>query len=1057
MRSNDRDLRDLESKREAFLDSDQPFEAPAKSFVPGPYYVNIEEVMPELGEDQDAGAAKSKPPVLSVDRRDFMRLFSAGAMLASASACVRRPVEKAVPYVDQPNDQIIGVPTYYATTIDNTGALVKTREGRPVFIEGNNAHGLSQGSVSSLALSELQALYHPDRLKAPKIRYGVNRESDASWEEVYERLAEKLKSAGKVGILAKYTTGHSQEFYKDFLKKIGQSEDNLYLYDSNSLRTSLAAAYRMAFGVDGFARTNLNMTELLIGIGSDFLDVGAAHIYESKAFSGNMSYKFGRKGRMVQFESRTTQTGGMATERHVIGSGDELAIALLLVKALLANPAAKGQESEKGVIRTILASNESLMAEAKARLGLEDKLFQSLAKDALTSKSLVMVGESSANSANATLLQLTGIMANILAGAYENKTLTLDRGWMKATTGENDLARFLQDADGLDVLFVVNVNPAFTLPASTGIKEKLSAIKSIVSIQSMPCETDQYAEFILNGHNILESWGDEEIVAGMMSIVQPTIRPFTNSRQAEEILMWTAAHLGKPMGFKDYRSYVMDKWKVLYEGLPENVREKVDLNTFFKAAQRKGLFNRISTSSRKFVLADVSARFKPVAPKKGMKLMAYLDPRLLDGVGADRPVLQEAGDGLTTIAWDTWVAISPIKAKSLGLKYNDLVKVKGPGGSFEAAVFPMPGLHPDTVAVPRGNGHEEGISRATTGIGVDPLVALGAEYDLITGEPVTAGQVVEIVATGKMYRLAAQQKHNDIANRTDIIKTVSLATARKNDESRKEHDLDDVPDLYPDLKAHPDYRWGMSIDLDKCNGCGSCTVACDLENNVPQVGREQILLGREMHWMRIDRYFSGAVENPTVSFQPVACQHCNHAPCEGVCPVFATTHDEEGMNNQTYNRCVGTRYCANACPYKVRRFNWFTHKWNVMGERPMDRNPRALNPDVTVRTRGIMEKCSYCVQRIREAKHNAKAENRIVKDGEIKTACEAACATNAIVFGNLKDANSKVARARRNARSFLMLGGDPEHGHYGIKTLPNTSYMAKVALNDDGAAHHGGE
>ncbi len=1050
MRSNDRDLRYLESEREAFLDSDQPFEAPAKEFVPGPYYANIEEVMPELGEDQGEDSVSSKPK-LSVDRRDFMRLFSAGTMLASASACVRRPVEKAVPYVDQPNDQIMGVPTYYATTIDNAGALVKTREGRPVFIEGNKSHALSQGSISSLALSELQALYHPDRRKAPKIRYGVNRESDAKWDEVYERLAGKLKTAKKVGILAKYTTGHGRDFYRDFLKNMGQSEDNLYLYDSNNLRTSLAAAYRLAFGVDGFARTNLRLTELLIGIGNDFLDVGAVHIYESKAFASNMSYKFGRKGRMVQFESRTTQTGSMTSERHVIAPGDELAIALLLTEALIANPAAKGLDAEKAIIRSILKSNQSLMAEAKARLGLSDKLFQDLAKDALTRKTLIMVGESSANSANGTLLQLAAIMANILAGAFENKTLNLVRGWMKATTGENDLARFLKDADSLDVLFVVNVNPAFTLPAATGIKEKLTNISTVVSIQSMPCETDKYAEFILNGHNILESWGDEEIVAGMMSLVQPTIRPFTNSRQAEDILLWTAAYLKKPMGFKDYRAYVMEKWKVFHS----DSQVKLNFETFFKAYQRKGWLSRISKRSSTPVLADVAAQFNPVSSQKGMKLVAYLDPRLLDGVGADRPVLQEAGDGMTTIAWDTWVAMSPEKVKSLGLKYNDVVKVKGAGGSFEAAVFPLPGLHPDTIAVPRGNGHEAGISRATTGIGVDPLIALSAEYDTITGEPVTSGQVVEIVATGRRYRLAAQQKHNDIANRSDIIKEVSLAQASKSDESRKERDLDDVPNLYTDLAEHPDYRWGMSIDLDKCSGCGACTVACDLENNVPQVGREQILMGREMHWMRIDRYFSGRVDNPTVSFQPVACQHCNHAPCEGVCPVFATTHDDEGMNVQTYNRCVGTRYCANACPYKVRRFNWFTHKWNVMGERPIDRNPRALNPDVTVRTRGIMEKCTYCVQRIREAKHNAKAENRIVRDREITTACEAACATDAIIFGNLKDSNSRVARARRNARSYLMLGGDPDHGHFGIKTLPNTSYMAKVVLNDEGAAHHG--
>jgi molybdopterin-containing oxidoreductase family iron-sulfur binding subunit len=236
----------------------------------------------------------------------------------------------------------------------------------------------------------------------------------------------------------------------------------------------------------------------------------------------------------------------------------------------------------------------------------------------------------------------------------------------------------------------------------------------------------------------------------------------------------------------------------------------------------------------------------------------------------------------------------------------------------------------------------------------------------------------------------------------------------------------------------------MSIDLDRCNGCGACNVACTLENNIPHVGREQILIGREMTWIRIDRYFSGEVNNPEVAFQPVPCQHCNHAPCEAVCPVFATTHDQEGMNTQTYNRCIGTRYCGNACPYKVRRFNWFTHKWNVMGDKPIDRNPRALNPDVTVRTRGIMEKCSFCVQRIRDAKHNAKQQGRAIVDGEIRVACQTACPSDAITFGNLLDPNSRITRNRRDNRSYLLLNGDASKKEYGLKTLPNVNYLMKV-------------
>jgi molybdopterin-containing oxidoreductase family iron-sulfur binding subunit len=309
-----------------------------------------------------------------------------------------------------------------------------------------------------------------------------------------------------------------------------------------------------------------------------------------------------------------------------------------------------------------------------------------------------------------------------------------------------------------------------------------------------------------------------------------------------------------------------------------------------------------------------------------------------------------------------------------------------------------------------------------------------------------------------MYRLAAMQKSHDIGNRTAIIKKYDVADLAT---VLRKRSLDDVPDLYPalieDQKA--EYRWGMSIDLTKCSGCGACMAACAVENNIPQIGREQILLGREMHWVRLDRYFAGDVDNPQVSFQPMMCQQCTHAPCEAVCPVIATSHDPEGINAMTYNRCIGTRYCANACPYKVRRFNWWTHKWGVMGDRPQDRMPRAMNPEVTVRTRGVMEKCNFCTQRVRQAKYTAKEQSRTVRDGELLTACAQVCPSDAIIFGNLKDQSSRVSLERKDHRSYLALGGDPDKNEFGLKTMPNVSYMAIVAHRaplGTGQESHGG-
>jgi molybdopterin-containing oxidoreductase family iron-sulfur binding subunit len=1054
MRSIDRDLRGLEDKPEVFATDDQPFEKPAKEFVPGPFYMNIEEVMPELGETQDR-ETQDEGKKLPVDRRDFMRLFSAGAMLATAG-CVYRPVEKAVPYVEQPKDFIPGIANYYATTIDRVGVVVKTREGRPVFIEGNPKHPLSQGATTVLALSELQALFHPDRPNAPKVKFG-DQMTAVTWDEIYDGLAAKVKASQKVGILVKGSTGHSQQFYKDFLSTIGQSTDNLYVYETNALYNAVSEAHRLAFGVDGMPRSDLRRSKLLIGVGTNFLEGngGVAPIFESKSWSVGHTFRSGAKGRFVQFESRMTVTGGKSDERHVIGSGDELAITLALVEALLNRPESKGSAGDKNGIRAAVSANKAMIDEAKARLKL-DEVINKLAGEALSKKAVLIAGESGGFSKNGTQVQLAAIMANVLLGAYADRLLYFDQGWFKNPGRPGDVARFIKDAPTYDLLFVIDVNPAFTLPASSGIDAALKGIKSIVSMQAMPTETCQYAEFQLNTHNPLEAWGDEELVAGFWSIQQPAVRPVANSRQAEDILLWTASKFGKPVGaFADYRAYLRNKWTRIYKESGINK----DFDTFFKAIQRKGFFVTQLSKRDMPALKDVSGSMTPAPVNAGFKLVAYLDGKLGDGYGADRPVLQEAGDSMTTVAWDTWVAINPHKAREIGVKYNDVVTVKGPNGAFEAAVYPMPGLHYDTIAVPRGNGHKLAASRASERVGIDPLVALAFETDPLTGDVVTAGQTVEITKTGRFYQLCSQQKHNDIANRFDIMPIIPMAQAVAN--VRKEKDLDNVPDLYPshtpregdlrgsswlfpEWKASTQYRWGMAIDLERCTGCGNCTVACDLENNVPQVGREQVRMGRRMHWIRIDRYFSGAVDNPEVSFQPVTCQHCNHAPCEAVCPVFATTHEPEGLNAQTYNRCVGTRYCANACPYKVRRFNWYTYKWNIMGSDPMDRNPRALNPDVTVRTRGIMEKCTFCVQRIRDAKHNAKQQNRMVFDGEIRPACQTACPTDAIVFGNLLDPNSRVARARKDNRAFLLLGGNPELKEYGLKTLPNLNYMAKV-------------
>jgi molybdopterin-containing oxidoreductase family iron-sulfur binding subunit len=1041
--------------QEVFAPADLPFEAPAKQFIEGPYYKDSSEILPELadhGPDETGEHGK-----LAVDRRDFMRLFSASSVFA-ATACVRRPVEKAIPYVNQPVDQAIGVPVYYATTCGECtagcGIVVKTREGRPVKVEGNPENPISQGGSCAFGQATLQALYHPERRKAPRILKSASW-LETDWTTWEAQLAKALQGKSRVGILTSGSTGHRHEFFRRFLSHIGSSEDNLYTFEPNTLISSTLAAHRIAFGNEMMPRPELRKAEIIVSIASDFLEYGISPVYNAKGFAESQTFKNGKMGRLIAFEAALSQTGGRAHERHVIPPGHEIAVAMLIARHLLANPESKGSASERAEVKSVIDANTAFMDQAYESVGMDRAAFDQLAAELIKTPSVVLCGSSYGFDENATVLQLVSIMINTLIGAY-GETLFLNKGWMVAPVRSGDLARFMADASKLEALIVIDTDPVFNIPQSWGVSEMLKQIPLLVSMQVLPSDMDDMAHFVGNTHHYLESWGDEQPVAGFWSARQPTVRPAFGSKQAEDVLLWIAAAMQKPMGFADYREYLKQQWGRIHQSLAG----QVEFNTFFDAVLRRGFSGKLDSQNVR-AMSGIASAFQLAPPAKGgTVLISHIDYRLRDGRGAMLPILQEVGDSITSIAWDSFVAMNPKRAQKEGLKINDVIKVTSSAGTYEAAVFPLPGLHPDVVVTPRGNGHKPGVSKVTDGVGVNPLQVYEKRADKITGNPVTSVQPVSIQKTGARFMLAKQQRATDIGNRKDIIKEISFERATAN--ISKSKDLDDVPDLYPALDKDVEYRWGMSIDLSACTGCSACMVACAVENNVPVAGREQIIKGREMHWIRLDRYFKGDVDNPELTIQPMLCQHCMHAPCEPVCPVYATTHDPEGINTMTYNRCVGTRYCANACPYKVRRFNWFSHKWNVIGDRQMDRNPRALNPDVTVRTRGVIEKCTFCIQRIKEAKYLAKEQDTKVTDGMLQTACSQACPTNAISFGDLKNPRSEVARLRKDNRAYLALNGDHEHKHYGLKTQPNVSYLAKVVHRADSAegaghgdSHHG--
>lgn len=1050
--------------REVWAPVEGPFEKPAETIEQGPLFRDVDERMPELSESSDTLAQKKPQPIVagvsakadkdgfSVDRRDFMKLFSAASMAATA-ACVERPLEKAIPYVQQPVDQWPGEPVYYATTCGacsgGCGVMVKTREGRPTKLEGLPEHPVSKGKLCATAQGSIQGLFHPERPRGPRIKFGQGFDK-VSWTDAFEHLGSKVGKTTKIGILTNGSTGNRNAFFREFLERMGAPATNLWTIDSNTLGDAVTAAHKLVYGVNAMPRADLDQARVIVGIGADFLDIGLSLVYNSAGYTSSHAFKAGVRGKHVQLESGFTLTGAKADERFIIAPGSETLATLLLARSLLENKSSKGSSAARTQIQQVLEQKAGLIGGGYDRVGVKREDFDRIAAELLAEPSIVMCGSSYAFDENATNLQLAAIMVNELIGAYDT-TLHLAKGWMVPPVQVGDLTRFFAEAPACDILFVVDVDPIFTIPATFGVKELLAKIPTLVSIQDFPNEVDEMAQYSLNGNHYLESWGDEQPVAGFWTMRQPTVRATYDSRQAEEIMMWIAATLKKPLGYESYRDYLAKKWQAVHQ----LTGSQLDFDRFFSGVIQRGYVNTGATQAVSSFSSSLAASFKYVdTGASGLRLIAPLNNLIRDGKFAHLPVLQETADSMTTVTWDSVVLLNPATASKLGLKRADVVKVQGPAGSFEAPVYPMPGIHADAVIVSRGNGHKQSASIVSGGNGVDPLVALAKGTDAVTGAPVTTGQSVKLTATGAIFPIAYTNKTGDLGNRTDIVKKHSLASAKAN--VGKKVDLDTVPNLYPALPK-AEYRWGMSIDLDRCSGCGACTVACNIENNIPQVGRLQVMYGREMHWIKIDRYFSGPTDNPQVTFQPMLCQHCNHAPCEAVCPVFATQHDPEGFNAMTYNRCVGTRYCANACPYKIRRFNWFTHRWGETAGDSLaqDRSPPPMNPDVTVRTRGVMEKCSFCYQRVRDQKHRVKVRGTPLKDGEIKTACQQTCPTEAINFGNLFDAESMATNLRTDARAYLALGGDPAHGHYNLKTLPNVSYLAQVTLKEPPAPGHG--
>ncbi|MBC7385325.1 MAG: 4Fe-4S dicluster domain-containing protein [Cryobacterium sp.] len=1034
------------------------------AFIPPRHWLGAEELSPTYWNDPKIKERRAQEfydkPVETIDlidkidtkgikRRDFLTLMGASMAMASF-ACARRPVHKIIPYVVKPEEITGGIANYYATVCPETGygLLAKVREGRPIKLEGNPDHPMNRGALSARGQAHVLDLYDMDRAKEPmKVSRGKGSKA-MKWEDADAEISAKLKQvaagSGRIRVLSGRILGDTTE--KLMGEFVGAFAAGAHIQFDDAVMDDLATGQAESYGTAVIPHYRFDLAETVLSLGADFLGTwGPSEEFSADWVKNRIpdpkNPKEAKLSKLFVVETMMSVTGANADERFPVRPDGVLKVA-----AAIAGEVAR----KKGISVPSQLAGYSLATVANDT-GVSAKKITEIS-DALVAsgsgKSLIVAGGLSSKTENAVGLQ---VIANFLNSTLGNDGSTVDgngRASTKVGSRTSELSKLTMDMNrgAVDALIISNANPLFSIPRSLGFALAMAKVPLVIVIGDREDETVKFSDYLLPDHHFLENWGDAQPRGGVVALQQPTLAPIHSSRAlGDTLLTWIKSADLKAKGLagtvaraeegkNTWHDYLKANWKETYakgasfEGFWENsLRDGVLKNTATKSgssrAFRSGSFTQVPS-------------FRPAST--GFSLALYSKVAIGDGNRANNPWLQEMPDPVTTSTWDNYLNMSPKAAEKLSIKQDDVVEFTSGPVSMDLPVNIQPGLHEGVVAAAIGYGREAA-GKVGNGVGRDVKIFVD------TATMAYSGAAVTVKKTGRRYQLAITQWHNSSEDRP-IVNDITLAEFKANPKTANHTDphlrMEEVPTMWEKHK-YPGYRWGMTIDLNACTGCGSCIIGCQAENNIPVVGRDNVRKSREMHWIRIDRYYSGSPENPDVIFQPMLCQHCENAPCETVCPVLATVHDDEGMNSQIYNRCVGTRYCQNNCPYKVRRFNFFDHWKSYEGTMNL-----AWNPDVTVRTRGIMEKCTFCVQRIRDVKDKAKDEGRKVREVELKTACQQTCPTDAITFGDINNPENTVTKLRKDARAFRVLEV--------LNTVPAISYLSKVR-NKEGEKHHGGE
>ena len=961
-----------------------------------------------------------------MNRRDFFKIVTVSGAAAASGGC-QQASETILPLV-VPNEQLVpGVASWFATVCRECpagcGVIARNREGRIVKLEGNPDHPVNAGALCMRGQASLQGLYHPDRIAGPLVREGSGGFKSATWDAASKTVSDKLaalRTGGKgraIAVVTQLENGSLGSMLDRWVQALGaRPRVTLEPFGYESIR----AANRLTFNRDAIPYYAFEDAEVVLSFGADFIETWLSNVNYARTFARMHSFRDGRAGTFIHVEPRQSLTASNADEWIRNAPGTEGLLALAILRVMVDEGMADKRFAEAvGSVDLKRASDES-------GVGIEE--IKHIAKVFGHAKpGLAIGGGVSVTGTNATQTQ---VAINLLNAATGNVGKTVrfgaDSAYGKVTPYAEVSALAAAMANGeIEVLVLgPGVNPAFTLPSGLKLADAIRKVGLVVSFANVPDQTSELAHVVLPDTHWLESWGDYSPREGVVGFMQPTMSPIRDSRpMGDTMLRIGRAALGAeegkgPIPWPTFEQYVKGVWTPLVKGDLEG------------ALRRGGLFSDVAPAAVSVkVSAGDAAPAKLDGDSGGLTLLAYPSLRFYDGRSAIAAWLQEAPDTMTQAVWDAWVEISTETAAKLGVTRGDMVAVKSSQGTLELPAYISPTLHPSTVAIPMGHRYapyQRPRYVAADARSLNPMDILPSTPDAASGGLAFMSVKVTLSKLGTRRPLAVLQATHDQDDR-EIAQHVELGAAREQ-ALRGRGPQEPHPSLYPDQK-YPGARWGMTVDVDACVGCQACVTSCQAENNVPVVGKASAAYGRQLNWMRIERWAEGKPDRPTNMFLPMFCQHCEIAPCEPVCPVYAAYRTEEGLNGQVYNRCVGTRYCGNNCPYHVRRFNWFQYEFPT----PLEVQ---LNPDVTVRQLGVMEKCTMCLQRIIAGKDRAKDEKRPVRDGDIQTACQQTCPTQAITFGNLKDEASSVTKLTRSPRAYHVLEE--------IGTRPSVTYLRKV-------------